>query len=77
MIETFLPLGVLQVYKSIMVKWLVTVVVLVVVFSLISQRLRFRVPGDFVVPVRGRMYYIPIASTVVLSLLVWALTKLI
>jgi hypothetical protein len=47
------------------------------VLSLISQRLRFRVPGDFVVPVRGRMYYIPIASTVVLSLLVWALTKLI
>ena len=67
----------LQVYKSIMVKWLVTVVVLVVVFSLISQRLRFRVPGDFVVPVRGRMYYIPIASTVILSLLVWAITKLI
>ena len=60
-----------------MVKWLVTVVVLVVVFSLISQRLRFRMPGDFIVPVRGRMYYIPIASTLVLSLLLCALTKLI
>ena len=60
-----------------MVKWLVTVVVLVVVLSLISQRMRFRVPGDFIVPVRGRMYYIPIASTLVLSLLLWALTKLI
>jgi hypothetical protein len=34
-------------------------------------------PGDFIVPVRGRMYYIPIASTVVLSLLVRAITKLI
>jgi hypothetical protein len=77
MIETFLPLGVLQVYKSIMVKWLVTVVVLVVVVSLISQRLRWRIPGDFAVPVRGRMYYIPVASTVVLSLLVWVITKLI
>jgi len=55
----------------------VTVAVLVVLLSLISQRLRWRVPGDFVVPVRGRMYYIPIASTVVLSLLVWAITKVI
>ena len=60
-----------------MVKWLVTVVVLVVLLSVISQRLRFRVPGDFVVPVRGRMYYIPIASTVILSLLVWLITKVI
>ena len=67
----------LQVYKSTMIKWLVTVVVLVVILSLISQRLRFRVPGDFVVPVRGRMYYIPIASTIILSLLVWAITKVI
>ena len=67
----------LQVYKSIMVKWLVTVVILVVGLSLIWQRMRFRVPGDFVVPVRGRMYYIPIASTLVLSLLVWTITKLI
>jgi hypothetical protein len=53
------------------------VVVLVVLLSLISQRLRWRVPGDFVVPVRGRMYYIPIASTVILSLLVWLIAKLI
>jgi len=27
--------------------------------------------------VRGRMYYIPIASTLVLSLAVWLITKLI
>jgi len=45
--------------------------------SLISQRLRGRVPGDFSVPVRGRMYYIPVASTVVLSLLVWAISRVI
>ena len=77
MIETFLPLGVLQVYKSIMVKWLLMVVVVMVIFSLISQRLRFRIPGDLVIPVRGRIYYIPLASTLVLSLLVWALGKLI
>jgi hypothetical protein len=55
----------------------VIVVVLVVVLSLISQRLRWRVPGDFSVPVRGRMYYIPVASTVLLSLMVWVISKLI
>ena len=60
-----------------MIKWLVTVVVLVVVFSLISQRLRFRMPGDFIVPVRGRMYYIPVASTLLFSLVVWLVSKVI
>ena len=60
-----------------MVKWLVIVVVLVVVLSLISQRLRWRVPGDFSVPVRGRMYYIPVASTLLFSLVLWLLSKVI
>ena len=60
-----------------MVKWLVTVVVVLVAFSLLSQRLRWRIPGDFAIPVRGRMYYIPIASTLVLSLLVWAISKVL
>ena len=50
---------------------------MLVVFSLLAQRWRLRVPGDFSVPVRGRMYYIPLASTLVLSLAVWAIGKLI
>lgn len=58
-------------------KWLITVVLVLVVFSIISQRLRWRVPGDFSVPVRGRMYYIPVASTLVFSLLVWLISKVI
>ena len=59
-------------------KWLVTVVLVLVVFAVISQRYRaWRVPGDFNVPVRGRMYYIPVASTVILSLLVWAISRVI
>jgi hypothetical protein len=29
------------------------------------------------VPVRGRMYYIPVASTLLFSLLVWLLSKVI
>ena len=60
-----------------MVKWLITVVLVLVVFSIISQRLRWRVPGDFSVPVRGRMYYIPVASTLLFSLLVWLISKVI
>jgi hypothetical protein len=41
-------------------------------------RLRLgRLPGDLRVPVRGRVYYIPFASTVLLSLLVWLLGRLI
>ena len=58
-------------------KWLITVVLVLVVFSVISQRLRWRVPGDFSVPVRGRMYYIPVASTLLFSLLVWLISKVI
>lgn len=60
-----------------MVKWLLTVAIVLVVFSLVAQRWRLRLPGDFSVPVRGRMYYIPVASTLVLSLAVWAIGKLL
>ena len=34
-------------------------------------------PGDFNVPVRGRMYYIPVGSTLLFSLLVWLVSKII
>ena len=76
--ETLRPFGVLQVYKSIMVKWLVTVLVVLVVFAVLAQRFRaWRLPGDFTIPVRGRIYYIPVASTLAFSLLVWLLGKLL
>ncbi len=61
-----------------MVKWLVTVVLVLVVFAVLAQRFpRLRVPGDLRIPLRGRLYYIPIGSTILLSLLVWGLGKLI
>ena len=61
-----------------MVKWLLIVVVLLVVFSVLSQRFRaWRLPGDLNIPMRGRMYYIPIASTLLFSLLVWAISRVI
>jgi len=64
-----------------MLKWLLTVVVVLVVFSLVAPRMgRFglgRLPGDLQIPARGRIYYIPIASTLVLSLAVWLLGRII
>ena len=61
-----------------MVKWLVTVLLVLVVFAVISQRFgAWRLPGDFSVPVRGRIYYIPLASTLAFSLLVWLLSRVI
>ena len=58
-------------------KWLVTVLIVLVFFSLLAQRWRLRIPGDFSVPVRGRMYYIPLGSTILFSLVVWGLGKLL
>jgi hypothetical protein len=36
-----------------------------------------RLPGDLRIPLRGRVIYIPFTSTVLLSLAVWALGRLI
>ena len=61
-----------------MVKWLVTVLLVLVVFAVVAQRFgAWRLPGDFSVPVRGRIYYIPLASTLVFSLLVWLVSKVL
>jgi len=61
-----------------MLKWLVTVLVVLIVLAVVAPRFGAgRLPGDFRIPVRGRIYYIPVASTVVLSLLVWLAGKLL
>jgi len=61
-----------------MLKWLVTVLVVLIVFSVIAQRFgAWRLPGDFSVPVRGRIYYIPLATTLVFTLLVWLVSKVL
>jgi hypothetical protein len=79
--DTFLPFGVLQVYRSIMLKWLLTVFVVLAVLALVAPRFSRwgmgRLPGDLQFPARGRIYYIPLASTAVLSLLVWLVSKVI
>ena len=58
-----------------MLKWLVTVLIGVVILAVLTPRLR--VPGDFRIPVRGRSYYVPLGSTIALSLLVWLLGRLL
>ena len=62
-------------------KWLVTLFLALVILSAATPFLRrFRIgrlPGDLQIPVRGRVYYIPFASTVLLSLLVWAIGRLL
>ena len=45
------------------------------ILAVVGQRLRL--PGDFRIPVRGRVYYVPPASTVLLTLIVWALSRIL
>jgi hypothetical protein len=58
-----------------MLKWVLTLLIGLVILAVLTPRLRL--PGDFRIPVRGRVYYVPLASTVLLSLIVWALSRLL
>ncbi len=64
-----------------MLKWLLTLFIGLAILSVVAPWLaRYglgRLPGDLRIPLRGRVYYVPFATTVLLSLLVWALGKLI
>jgi hypothetical protein len=69
-----------------MVKWLVTLFVVLAILaialpssasSFISPMRLGRLPGDLRIPLRGRVIYIPFTSTVLLSLALWALGKVI
>jgi hypothetical protein len=56
-------------------KWLLTLLIGLVILAVLAPR--FRLPGDFRIPLRGRMYYVPLASTLLLSALVWALSRIL
>jgi hypothetical protein len=63
-------------------KWLLTLAVALVVLSAVSPWLarRFglgRLPGDLVVRIRGREVYVPFTTTILLSLALTALSRLI
>lgn len=64
-----------------MLKWLLVIVVGVIVISLATPWLgRYglgRLPGDIVVRWRGRPVYLPITTTVLLSLLLTLFARLV
>lgn len=64
-----------------MLKWLLTLFIALAVLSAVQpwfSRLGiWRLPGDLRIPVRGRVYYIPFASTVALSLAVYLIGRLL
>ena len=62
-------------------KWLVTLLLALVILAMVTPlfgRISLgRLPGDFRIPVRGRVYYVPFTSTVLLSLLLWGIGRLL
>ena len=65
-----------------MLKWLLTTALALVVLTAAMPwlALRFgigRMPGDMRFTVRGREYLLPLASTLILSLLAWLIGRLI
>lgn len=64
-----------------MLRWLFTIVIGVIILGLVMPRLQQRatlkkLPGDVAVRWRGRNYYFPFATTIVLSLLFVAISTL-
>jgi hypothetical protein len=64
-----------------MQKWLLTLILALVVLTLCTPWLRKfglgRLPGDVSLRYRGRSYYLPITSTILLSLALTLLVRLI
>ena len=65
-----------------MLKWVLTLFVALAVLTAVSPWLarRFglgRLPGDVRVRVRGRDYYLPFTTTILLSLLLTALARIV
>ena len=64
-----------------MIKWLITVVLALVLFAGLTPLLRRmglgRLPGDVRVRLRGKDYSLPIASTVLLSLLAMLVARFV
>jgi hypothetical protein len=65
-----------------MLKWLLTTLLALIVFSAAMPWLARRfgignMPGDMRFTIRGRQYLLPLASTLVLTVLAWCIAKLI
>jgi hypothetical protein len=64
-----------------MIKWLLTILISLAILAAATpwlQRLGVgRLPGDLRLNVRGRAYFLPLASTVLFCLLAWAVGRLL
>lgn len=65
-----------------MLKWILTLVLAIFLLGIITPHLarfiRFgRLPGDFAFRFRGRDYVFPVATTLILSLLLWLLSRIV
>ena len=64
-----------------MLKWVLVIVVGVIVISLLTPRLSRdglgRLPGDITVRWKGRLVYLPITTTLLLSALLTLVTRVI
>ncbi|TXG87761.1 MAG: DUF2905 domain-containing protein [Rhodocyclaceae bacterium] len=65
-----------------MLKWLLTIAIVVILLGLLTPRLRQgpaarRLPGDIAVRWRGRDYFFPFTTTILLSLLFFAISRLL
>jgi hypothetical protein len=67
-------------------KWVLTLFIVLVILAVATPwvaafaKTKFRaghLPGDFRVPVRGRMYYIPFTSTLLFCALMWLVGKVL
>ena len=64
-----------------MLKWLLTTVIALVILTAVSPMLaRYglgRLPGDVTLKFRGKLWYLPFTSTVLLSLALTGIAKLL
>ena len=64
-----------------MIKWLLTILIALAVLALATpwlQRLGVgRLPGDLKFSARGRVYFLPIASTLLFCALAWLIGRLL
>ena len=65
-----------------MFKWILTLVIAIFLLGIVAPHLarfiRFgKLPGDVAFQFRGKTYYFPMASTLLFSLLLWLISRLI
>ncbi|HEX9181921.1 MAG TPA: DUF2905 domain-containing protein [Burkholderiales bacterium] len=64
-----------------MIKWLLTILIALAVLALATPWLERmgvgRLPGDLKFTARGRVYFLPIASTLLFCALAWLIGRLI